>query len=134
MGSDEDRPTNLQSRGYEPRDGQRSDLSIVPARGLRFERAGVVTRAKGSELSLLGRRGGKIERCSVDQHPMHDHGELAGKRHLCLLHSSALGEPHGPALEGRALDRLGEDDVSGLEQRRAHALVPILRDPAVSPD
>src|SRR5258708_25679032 len=83
--------------------------SIVPARGLRFEEAGVVARPKTFELSLLGRRGGKIERCSVDQHPMHDHGELAGKRHLCLFHPGALGEPHGPALEGRALDRLCED-------------------------
>ena len=32
MGSEEDRSTNLQSRGRAPRDGLRSDLSVVPAR------------------------------------------------------------------------------------------------------
>ena len=61
---------------------------------------------------------------SIDQHAMHDHGELAGERHLCLLHAGAFGKPHRPALEGcAALERLGQDNVAGLVERRSHSLV-----------
>ena len=62
---------------------------------------------------------------------MHDYGELAGERHLCLLHAGAFGKPHRPALEGcAALQRLGQDDVAGLVERRSHSLVADLADPS----
>jgi hypothetical protein len=32
---------------------------------------------------------------------MHDHGELAGEHHLCLLHAGAFGKPRVGALQGR---------------------------------
>src|SRR5262249_52868929 len=79
--------------------GQGSDLSVVPARGLRFGKAGVVARPRTLIAPFLGRRGGRIEWCPVDQHSMHDHGQLAGERDLRLVHADALGEPCGPAFE-----------------------------------
>ena len=45
-------------------------------------------------LRWLGR-----ERRAIDEHPMHDDGELAGERYLCFLHAGPLGDPHRPALE-----------------------------------
>ena len=73
------------------------------------------------------------EQRSIDQHAMHDHGELAGERHLCLLHAGAFGKPHRPALEGcAALERLGQDNVAGLVERRSHSLVADLADPSPS--
>ena len=64
---------------------------------------------------------------------MHDHAELAGERHLCLLHAGAFGKPHRPALEGcAALERLGQDNVAGLVERRSHSLVADLADPSPS--
>src|ERR1043166_6330946 len=85
---------------------------------------------ENSRSPLSGRRSGKIERLSVRQHPVHDHRELAGERHLGLPHAGALGEPHAPALEATALDRLGQDDVGGLVEHPAHPAVAALRYPA----
>jgi len=42
MGFEEDRPANLRWRGLMPRGAMRPDLSIVPASGPRFGKAGVI--------------------------------------------------------------------------------------------
>src|ERR1700733_15806663 len=68
---------------------------------------------------------------AISEHPMHDDDELAGERHLGLLHAGASGEPYAPTLElGAALERLGQDDVGGLVGRGAHPAVADLRDAA----
>src|ERR1700726_3007687 len=66
----------------------------------------------------------------LDQHAMQDHRKLACQRHFRLRHADALGELHGPGLECRGLHRARENDVCGLIERGAHALVADLRDPA----
>src|ERR1700726_3792398 len=71
-----------------------------------------------------------VERFSLDQHAMQDHRELACERHFRLRHADALGELHGPGLDCRGLHRARENDVCGLIERGAHALVADLLDPA----
>ena len=110
----------------------RSDLIHRPGEGLRFGKP-MSCAARNPLNSLSGRHSGRSEQRSIDQHAMHDHGELAGERHLCLLHAGAFGKPHRPALEGcAALQRLGQDDVAGLVERRSHSLVADLADPSPS--
>ena len=104
--------------------------SIVPAKGLRFGKAGVATRPKTCFVSLLrGRRRG-VECCSVGEHPVQDHREFARQRDLGLVHAGSPGDPHRPAFEFRAVpDRLRQHDVSGLAERLAHRGVADLADP-----
>jgi hypothetical protein len=83
-----------------PLGGLRSNLIHRPGEGLRFGKAGVETRPKPVETLLLSRRGGgEVEWLVVDQHAMHDDGQLAGQCHLRGFHAGALGDPGGPALE-----------------------------------
>ena len=84
MVSVEDRPTNLARVVVSPLPSLRSDLIHRPGEGLRFGKP-MSCCPKSVELSLSGRHSGRSEQCSIDQHAMHDHGELAGERHLCLL-------------------------------------------------
>jgi hypothetical protein len=129
----EDRPANLRKRDHIfgcvdiPHDGL--TRSIVPAKGLRFGKAGVVTRPKTCFVSLLSSSSG-VEWCSVGEHAVQDHREFARQRDLCLVHAGSPGDPHSPALEFRAaLGRLGQHDVSGLVERLAHRCVTDLADP-----
>src|SRR6516164_283995 len=59
----------------------------------------------------------------VGQHAVQYHGELAGERDLGLAHAGASGQTHPPALQCRALDWSGQDDVGRLVERSAHAAV-----------
>ena len=52
-----------------------------------------------------------------------------GQRHLRLAHAGAGGEARGPALQGRALHRPGQDDVRGLVEQGPHPGVADLGDP-----
>ena len=133
MVSVEDRPTNLGRVVVLPLPTLRSDLIRRPGEGLHFGKPmSVVCRPKPVEPSLSGRHSGRLEQCSIDQHAMHDHGELAGERHLCFLHASAFGEPHRPTLEScAALEWACQDDIAGLVERRSHALVTDLADPSI---
>ena len=92
MASVEDRPTNLARVVVLPLPNLRSDLIRRPGEGLRFGKP-MSCAARNPLLSLSGRRSGRSEQRSIDQHAMHDHGELAGECHLCLLHASAFGKP-----------------------------------------
>src|SRR6516225_3363854 len=72
-----------------------------------------------------------LEGRAIGQHPMHDDGELASECDLGLVHAGPLGDPHRPALQGGASsDRLGEDDVGGLVEHRAHRAIADLGDAA----
>jgi hypothetical protein len=85
----EDRPANLRKRDHIfryvdiPHDGL--TRSIVPAKGLRFGKAGVVTRPKTCFVSLLSSRSSGAEWCSVGEHAVQDHREFARQRDLRLV-------------------------------------------------
>ena len=61
------------------------------------------TRVDGAERSGSRRHSpfGKlmVERCSIGEHPMHDHRKLACDRHLRLLHAHAFRKLQPPTLE-----------------------------------
>src|SRR5215510_285840 len=100
MGYEEDRPTNVRERARKPH-WVGNGLTCPSSRRGDFASGRLVSRPAREPLiaPLSGRGGGRIEWCSVDQHAMHDHGELAGERDLGLVHADALGEPCSPALE-----------------------------------
>src|SRR6202021_2993297 len=53
--------------------------------------------------------------------------------HLGFLHAGPLGDAHRPALQiGAALDRLGDDDVGALVERRADRPIADLGDAAAA--
>ena len=70
----------------------------------------------------------------VGQHAVQYHGELAGERDLGLAHAGASGQTHPPALQCRALDWSGQDDVGRLVERSAHLGVPTACDTAIVVD
>src|SRR5882724_5790591 len=63
------------------------------------------------------------EVCSVDQHAVQNYGELAGERDLRLAHAGAGSQTHPPALQCRALDWSGQDDIGRLVEGSADAAV-----------
>src|SRR6202046_4133221 len=77
MGVVEDGPANLQKRDHIfgrvdiPHDSL--TRSIVPAKGLRFGKAGVVTRPKTCSVSLLSCSSSGVEGCSIGEHAVQDH-------------------------------------------------------------
>jgi hypothetical protein len=74
---------------------------------------------------------------TVDEHSVQNHGELAGDRHLGFAHAGTSGHAHPPALQNRAFDRPGQNDVGGLVEGGAHPAVTDLGNApvmSVSPD
>src|SRR3984893_11824652 len=131
MGSDEEQvgqsnnaqwrsPAEMSSAWPDP-SSRRRDL----APGGRYFRTArtcnLLTLAGYGYRSFVGQEG-----CSVGQHAVQNHGELAGERDLGLAHASASGQAHPPALQRRALDRSGQNDVGRLVEGGAHAASPIL--------
>lgn len=61
---------------------------------------------------------------------MHDDREAAGKSGAGLLKASALGDLHGPCLQGEGFPAPGEDRVGRFVEQLAHGPVALLGDPA----
>src|SRR2546429_510757 len=74
--------------------------------------------AGGADRSFLGE-----EVCSVGQHAVQNYRELAGERDFRLPHAGAGSQTHPPALQPRALDWLGQDDIGRLVEGSADAAV-----------
>jgi hypothetical protein len=51
---------------------------------------------------------------AIAPHPVQYHGQLVGNGHLGATHARALGDSNTPGLEGRPLDRTGEQHVGGF--------------------
>ena len=102
MGSDEDRSANLATRSHLTSCSRSCGLtgSIVPARGPAPGVWCLSARTRDFLLRLcFGSGPAGDELGSVGQHPVQDHGELPGERHLCLAHASTLGHAYRPALQ-----------------------------------
>ena len=89
MVSVEDRPTNLTRVVVLPLPNLRSDLIHRPGEGLRFGKP-MSCAARNPLNSLSGRHSGRSEQRSIDQHAMHDHGELAGERTFAFFMPARL--------------------------------------------
>src|SRR6267378_4687977 len=63
------------------------------------------------------------EVCSVGQYAVQNYGKLAGERDLRLAHAGAGSQTHPPALQRRALDWSGQDDIGRLVEGSADAAV-----------
>src|SRR5271167_5131864 len=85
----EDKADQSTSAWSKPPGWARSDLIHRPGEGTSLREGWCREPARKLSISSLGRGCGEIERFSVDQHPMHDHGKLAGERYLRLLHADA---------------------------------------------
>jgi len=115
MESDEEQVANLTTRSGEALlKCHRSDLIHRPGDGTLLRAKGVSNRPNLQSPLVSGC--GRSRRGSSSCRPAcgADNGKLAGERDLALAHAGASRQAHPPALQGRALHRPGQDDVSRL--------------------
>lgn len=82
--------------------------------------------ALGSNLTSLA----PAELGAIDPDAVQDDGQLAGEGNLGLLHPLALGDAHGPGLQGRPFDDATHHDVCCLVEGTSDHLVADLADTA----
>src|SRR3979409_1311296 len=97
------RSANLTARSHHTalRCNMRPGLIHRPGDGTLLRAAGVRTARTCNLLTLAGCGGSRLvgnETCTVSQHAMKNHSELAGERDLGLAHTGAGGQAHPPAL------------------------------------
>ncbi len=66
--------------------------------------------------------------CSVPEHAMQHHRQLAGQRHARLSGAGTSCDRQRPTLQIGAFDRSRQDDIGRLVERGSHAAIADLRD------
>ena len=103
-----------------------------PSRGQRLLLNTLLFVALPPKLRRWGGLGsGPAERCAVDPHAVHEHGQFPGDGNLRLLQAIPFGEPKAPRPERGPLLDACQQRAGSLKEVRTDKAVPALRDAPV---